>query len=35
VYILSVILLHESLTWEKSIGLLFIICGIILTSRSI
>ncbi len=35
VFILSVILFQESITWQKLIGLLFIIIGIFITSRSI
>jgi len=35
VLILSVILFHEILTWQKVVGLLLIIAGIVVTSRSI
>ena len=35
VFLLSVILFHEPITWQKIIGLLLIIAGIIITSRSI
>lgn len=35
VFILSALLFHEPVTWQKLIGLGFIITGIIVTSRSI
>ena len=35
VFLLSVVLFQEPLTWQKLIGLSFIIIGIIITSRSI
>ncbi len=35
VFLLSVILFQETVTWQKIIGLLLIVAGIIVTSRSI
>lgn len=35
VFILSVLLFHEPVTWQKLIGLLLIVAGIIVTSRSV
>ncbi len=35
VFLLSVFLFQEAITWQKIFGLLFIITGIIITSRSI
>ncbi len=35
VFIFSVILFHEVVTWQKVLGLLFIVAGIIITSRSV
>lgn len=35
VFILSVFLFQEIVTWQKVIGLLFIVIGIVITSRSI
>lgn len=35
VFILSVILFQETITWQKIVGLLFIILGIIITSKSV
>lgn len=34
VFMMSVILFGESVTWQKSIGLILIVTGIIVTSRS-
>jgi len=34
VFLFSVILFHEPVTWQKVIGLILIIAGIILTSKS-
>ena len=34
VFLLSVILFHEPITWQKIIGLLLIVAGITVTSRS-
>lgn len=34
VFLLSVILFQEPVTWQKIIGLIFIVSGIIMTSRS-
>ncbi len=34
VFILSVLFFHETVTWQKIIGLSFIVLGIIITSRS-
>ena len=34
VFLLSVILFHEPITWQKIVGLLFIVAGIIITSKS-
>lgn len=34
VFLFSIILFHENITWQKFIGLLLIISGIIVTSRS-
>lgn len=34
VFILSVFLFQETITWQKIIGLLLIVAGIIVTSRS-
>jgi len=35
VFLLSVVLFHEPITWQKIIGLLLIVAGIIVTSRSL
>lgn len=35
ILILSTMLFHEALSWEKILGVLFIISGIFITSRSI
>ncbi len=35
VFLLSVVLFQETVTWQKIIGLLLIVAGIIVTSRSI
>lgn len=35
VFLISVVLFQEPLTWQKVIGLLLIVAGIIVTSRSI
>ncbi len=35
VFIISAILFHEPVTWQKIIGLLLIVAGIIVTSRSL
>ena len=35
VIILSVILLHEPLSWQKLLGMILIVLGIIITSRSL
>ncbi len=35
VFIFSVLFFHEVITWQKIVGLLLIIIGIIITSRSI
>ena len=35
VFLLSVILFNEAITWNKVIGLLLIVAGIVVTSRSI
>jgi len=35
VFLLSVILFHEPISWQKIIGLLLIVAGITVTSRSI
>lgn len=34
VFLLSVVLFHEAVTWQKVIGLLLIVAGIVVTSRS-
>lgn len=34
VFLLSVLLFHEPITWQKVVGLLLIVAGIIVTSRS-
>ena len=34
VFLLSVILFHEPVTWQKVVGLVLIVAGIIVTSRS-
>jgi len=34
VFLLSVILFHEPVTWQKIVGLILIVAGIIVTSRS-
>ena len=34
VFVLSVFLFQEAITWQKVVGLLFIVAGIIITSRS-
>ena len=34
VFLLSVVFFHEPVTWQKIIGLVFIVAGIIVTSRS-
>jgi len=34
VFLLSVVLFQEPATWQKIVGLLFIVAGIIITSRS-
>jgi len=35
VFLLSVLLFQEVVTWQKVVGLLFIVIGIVITSRSI
>ena len=35
VFLLSVVLFHEPVTWQKVIGLVLIVAGIIVTSRSL
>jgi len=35
VFLLSVVLFEESVTWQKVVGLLLIVAGIIVTSRSV
>ena len=35
VFLISVILFNEAITWNKVIGLLLIVAGIVVTSRSI
>ena len=35
ILLFSVLLFHEPITWQKLLGLLFIILGIIITSKSI
>jgi len=35
VFLLSVILFNESITWNKIVGLILIVAGIIVTSRSL
>lgn len=35
VFVLSVILFHEPISWNKVIGLILIISGIVVTSRSV
>lgn len=35
VFLLSAILFHEAITWQKAIGLTLIVAGIVVTSRSI
>ena len=35
VFLLSIILFHEPVTWQKVIGLVLIVAGIVVTSRSI
>ncbi len=35
VFLLSVFLFQESITWQKIVGLIFIVLGIIITSKSI
>ena len=35
VFLFSILLFHEPLTWQKTVGLIFIILGIIITSKSI
>ena len=35
VFLLSVVFFHEPITWQKTLGLLLIIAGIIVTSRSL
>ena len=35
IFIFSVFLFHEPVTWQKLVGLVFIVLGIIITSRSI
>lgn len=34
VFLLSVVLFHEPVTWQKTVGLVLIVAGIIVTSRS-
>lgn len=34
VFLLSVVLFHEPVTWQKVVGLILIVAGIIVTSRS-
>lgn len=35
VFLFSIFLFHEPLTWQKTIGLFFIVAGIIISSKSI
>ncbi len=35
VFLLSVFLFQESISWQKIVGLIFIVLGIIITSRSV
>ncbi len=35
IFIFSIILFHEPITWQKISGLIFIILGIIITSKSV
>ena len=35
VFLLSIVLFHEPITWQKTIGLVFIVLGIIITSKSL
>lgn len=34
IFLFSIFLFHEPITWQKTVGLIFIILGIIITSRS-